>query len=289
MKVRRVVVAVIGALATLVVWLPGAEAATGTYVALGDSYTAGPLVPTQIGSPYGCLRSDKNYPHVAAPQLSVATLRDVSCSGARTDHMTAPQNVDPDGPNPPQLNAVDSTAKVVTLGIGGNDIGFSDIVQSCVTWHPFGSPCKNKWAPGGVDQITARINATAPKVAAVIQGIRARAPQAKIFVVGYPAILPDSGSGCWPQMPIAWNDVSYLRAKTKELNTMLSQRAAANGARYVDVYTPSRSFSACASSSTRWVEPIVPDTWAAPVHPNARGMAGMAGVVVTAIRASGAA
>ena len=61
--------------------------------------------------------------------------------------------------------------------------------------------------------------------------------------------------------------------------------AQANGAVYVDVYTPSIGRDACAAASTRWVEPLVPANAAAPVHPNARGMDGMAAAVAAAIRA----
>src|SRR5919109_3079172 len=61
------------------------------YVALGDSYTAGPVIPVQLDDPGGCLRSDHNYPHLAAPETGLAPFRDVSCSGATTDDMTQPQ------------------------------------------------------------------------------------------------------------------------------------------------------------------------------------------------------
>src|SRR3954453_8804355 len=80
----------------------GARAAN--YVALGDSYAAGPLIPTPV-LPLGCLKSDHNYAHLTAPSLGL-TLRDASCSGAKTNDMTNPQNVEPDGPNPPQLNSL---------------------------------------------------------------------------------------------------------------------------------------------------------------------------------------
>lgn len=288
MRTRRSALAAVAVVLALVASLLGpapAGAAGETIVSLGDSFTAGPLIPNQSLSPLGCLRSDRNYPRVTAAQLGV-TLRDVSCSGARTDHMTAAQDVD-FGPNPPQFNALEAGTRIVTVGIGGNDIGFSEIVQSCATANPFGSPCRSKYIVNGVDTISQRITATAPKVAAVLQGVRARSPQARIYVVGYPTILPDSGLGCWPSMPIAWNDVSYLRSKAKQLNSMLATQAAAAGAFYVDTYTPSIGRDVCASSTTRWVEPIVPANAAAPVHPNARGMAGMGAVLTARINATG--
>src|ERR1044071_4446124 len=138
-----------------------ASASAASYVSLGDSYAAGPFIPNPV-LPLGCLKSDHNYPHLAAP--SIGTLKDASCSGARTDDMTSPQTVDPGGPNPPQFNSLSAGTEVVSLTIGGNDIGFSEIAQSCITLNPFSSPCKDKYASGGKDQVAERIAATAPKV-----------------------------------------------------------------------------------------------------------------------------
>jgi lysophospholipase L1-like esterase len=272
--VRATVVVVVSLL--LLAVAPGV--ARAQWVGLGDSFAAGPLIPNQSPSPLGCLRSDRNYVRLAAGSQP---LTDVSCSGARTTHMTNPQSTDA-GTNPPQLDALNAAVRVVTLQIGGNDIGFSEILQNCVTYNPFGRPCLNRYNAGGTDVIRARINETAPKVDAVIEGIRQRAPSARIVVVNYAAILPDIGSGCWPQVPLAYADVPYLRAKQKELNAMLAAQAAANGARLVDDYTASIGRDACRSSGVRWVEPLVPGNAAAPFHPNARGMAGIAPVVAAA-------
>lgn len=279
-----------GLLATLVATLAAAPAAPagaatpGRYVALGDSYTAGPLIPNQSGTPLGCLRSDQDYPAEVQRALAFAQFADVSCSGADTGDMTEAQGVTP-GPNPPQFSVLTSDTTVVTLGIGGNDIGFSSIIESCVTLNPFATPCRDRYVVGGVDQLAGRIQATAPKVAAVVQGIHQRSPAATVFVVGYPTILPDTGFGCWPSLPIGWGDVAYLRTTEKGLNAMLAQQAAANGAVYVDTYGPSIGRDACRSATTRWVEPLVPANPAAPVHPNARGMDGIAAVVRAAIDA----
>ena len=260
-----------------------AAAAPNDYVALGDSFTAGPLIPNQSLSPLGCLRSSNDYPRVVARTLGLK-LRDVSCSGARTVHMTQTQNVTP-GPNAPQFNGLRADTGVVTVGIGGNDIGFSDIVQNCVNYNPWGRPCRNDYVRNGQDELSNRIRNTAPLIAGVLQGIHSRSPQAEVYIVGYPAILPESG-GCWPQMPLTSTDVGYLRAKEKELNAMIAAQAAANGAIYVDTYTPSIGRDACRSPGTRWVEPIIPAALAAPVHPNARGMAGMGAAVSAAIAAN---
>lgn len=131
--------------------------------------------------------------------------------------------------------------------------------------------------------IAERIAATAPKVDAVLDGIAERSPSAEVFVVNYAAIFPETGFGCWPQMPIGFVDVPYLRAKQKELNAMLATQAATNSATVVDWYKASIGHDACKGSSTRWVEPVVPGTPAAPIHPNKAGMVGAANALVAAV------
>jgi hypothetical protein len=263
-------------LALLVAAVAPGVARGADWVGLGDSFAAGPLIPSQSLNPLGCLRSSRNYAHIAAADRGMS-LADVSCSGAKTTHMTAAQSTDA-GTNPPQLDALSAASKVVSLQIGGNDIGFTEILQNCVTYNPFARPCQDRYNAGGTDQIQARIDATAPKVATVLQGIHQRSPSATVLVVNYAAILPETGRGCWPQVPLAYADVPYLRAKQQALNAMLATVAAGNAATYVDDYAASIGKDACKSSGTRWVEPLVPQNAAAPFHPNARGMAGVAAV-----------
>jgi hypothetical protein len=281
---RRLLGALLASLALFAAGLAGlaASASAASYVSLGDSYAAGPFIPSPV-LPLGCLKSSHNYPHLAAP--AIGPLKDPSCSGAKTNDMTSPQNVDPDGPNPPQFNSLAASTEVVSVTIGGNDIGFSEIAQSCITLNPFSSPCRDKYNSGGKDQIAERIAATAPKVAAVLQGIHSRSPQARAYLVNYPAIFPETGNGCWPQMPISFSDAPYLRAKQKELNAMLATQASGNGATLVNWYGASIGHDACKSSSVRWVEPLVPNNPAAPIHPNLHGMEGGAAVLVSAVKA----
>ncbi|HXS45854.1 MAG TPA: SGNH/GDSL hydrolase family protein [Solirubrobacterales bacterium] len=273
-RLWRAAVLALAMLAVLAAFAGAARAAN--YVALGDSYAAGPIIPNQI-APLGCLKSDHNYAHLAAPSIGL-TLRDPSCSGATTEDMTNPQSTEL-GTNPPQFDSLDAETTRVSLTIGGNDIGFSEIALSCVTLNPFSTPCKDKYNSGGKDQIAERIAATAPKVAAVLQGIHSRSPAAKVFVVNYAAIFPETGFGCWPQMPMGFGDVPYLRSKQKELNAMLATQAAADGATIVNWYQASIGHDACKGPSTRWVEPVVPTNPAAPVHPNLAGMTGAANVL----------
>jgi hypothetical protein len=94
------------------------------------------------------------------------SLADVSCSGAKTDDMTAPQDVTPGPANPPQFNGLTADTQIVTLQIGGNDIGFTSILQNCATANPFAHPCRDKYVVNGRDTLADKIAATAPKIAA---------------------------------------------------------------------------------------------------------------------------
>jgi lysophospholipase L1-like esterase len=280
----RVLLMIVAAVVAAGVVVPTAGAAPGVYVAVGDSYTAGPGVLLQQLDPLGCFRSNQNYPSLLAARRGLA-LRDRSCSGAVTSDLTSPQAI-LGGANPPQLDALDAGVTLLSVQIGGNDIGFTEILQRCVAVLPLGAPCRAAYTGGGVDQISQRITATAPKVAAVLAEARRRAPQARILVLGYPAILPETTQpSCWPLLPIAPDDVPYLRDKEKELNAMLASQAAVAGATYVDVYTPSIGRDACQFPGVRWVEPLVPLSPAAPVHPNALGMQGMAAILEGAMAA----
>jgi lysophospholipase L1-like esterase len=269
-----------------------------SYVSLGDSFTAGPLIPVQRDDPLGCLRSTNNYPSLVAPSLVIDEHRDPSCSGAQTDDMTAPQGVE-FGPNPPQFDSLDAHTSVVTLGIGGNDIGFLDIAITCgnaflTSGDPLGTPCKEHYTNAdGSNQVSQTIAATAPKVAAVLDGIQARSPNAKIFVVGYLAIIPEtitlpSWFACVGTLPIAMGDFQWLRDDVhKALNAMIEAEAEAAGAVFVDTYTPSIGHDACQPPVVRWVEPVPPGHIAAPVHPNLGGMQAVAQVVLASMQANG--
>jgi hypothetical protein len=256
------------------------------YVGLGDSFAAGPLIPLQI-RPFGCLKSNNNYAHVVQRRKGFAEFRDASCSGAETEDMTNPQNVSP-RPNPPQFDSLSADTVAVTLTISGNDICFSGIAEDCFSPTPnSGSPCKDQYTAGGEDQISQRIAATATLVDGVLDGIRSRSPNAKVFVVNYSALFPHEGPGCWPQMPVADGDVAYLREKQEELNQMLAAQATANGAWLVDVYAASVGHDACAPPLLRWVEPYVPASAAAPLHPNLIGMRAFASLVLQEMTAAG--
>jgi lysophospholipase L1-like esterase len=258
----------------------GAANAAGVYVALGDSYTSAPLVPNQHGEPIDCGRSDHNYPSLVAAALAADTFVDVSCGSAQTKHMTEPQ---PDlplgGTNPPQFNGLRADATLVTVGIGGNDAGLVGVAEKCAqlgATDPMGTSCRDYWAPGGNDQVAARIEETKPKIAAVLQGIHQRAPQARVAIVGYPDVLPKNGESCWPMVPLSPDDIRYIDELIVRINAMIAGQAAANDADFVDTYRDSGGHDVCKLPPNRWFEGLVPTEPAYPLHPNAKGEASMA-------------
>ncbi|MFJ4100077.1 SGNH/GDSL hydrolase family protein [Amycolatopsis japonica] len=256
---------------------------TGSYVALGDSYTSGTLIPNTVNLP--CTRSDHNYPSLVAAKLAPRSFTDVSCSGAATPDMTGSQLL---AGNPPQFDALKPDTDLVTVGIGGNDIPFSEIVLNCGArgvFVPHGSPCKNFYTSGGRDALTAKVRAVGPKVGKVLDGIHQRSPRAKVVLVGYPTVMPDSGANCWPSIPISDGDAPYLRDITKLLNQVLAEQASVHGATFVDTYTSSIGHDVCQLPFVKWIEGILPTSPGSPVHPNAAGTDNQARQVLAALTA----
>ncbi|WP_028646626.1 SGNH/GDSL hydrolase family protein [Nocardiopsis sp. CNT312] len=240
-----------------------------SYTALGDSFTSGPLIPPQApGADPRCLRSSANYPNLVADALGVAEFTDASCSGAVIADLSGPQYTEL-ADVPAQFDALDTGTDLVTIGIGGNDLGFSEVFAECAKRslrNPLGNPCEDRYG----DELDRRVEALRGRVAGVYAEVGERSPGAVVVGVGYLQILPES-RGCWPTAPIAWGDVSYLDGVQAAFNRMLEEEARAAGAVFVDVFE--RGHDVCAPASERWVEGLVPENAAAPVHPNEAGMA----------------
>lgn len=256
---------------------PAQAATTHLYVALGDSYTAGPLIPNPKGDPVDCGQSDHNYPTLVAEAIHPGEFRDVSCGSAETEHMTKPQDGLPlGGTNPPQFNALDDNVDLVTLGIGGNDMGFGGIVTQCselaIDSNGQGHPCQDYYTANGTNEIARRLDQeVAPKLAAVIDGIHARSPGARLLVVGYPDPVPPY-PGCYPVLPIAPDDLAFLHDVAARLSGTVQRVAEAGGAEFVPLLQGSIGHDICQLPGTKWYEGIVLTAPAYPAHPNALGM-----------------
>ena len=272
-----------------------ANALHGPYVALGDSYTAGLGIPAQTGSTAGCGQSTSSYPYLVARTLRL-DLIDMSCSSATIPDLTAPQPTG-EGTNPAQLSALSSGTALVTVSIGGNDIGMIGIVTKCTELDLVPAlipglssshltPCEDYYTSGGTDQIQQRIQAVTGNLADTLTQIRERAPHARVYVVGYPDLLPTGGGACGGALGITAGDIAFLNQEEVRLNGVLEQVARAAGDGYVDTYTPSEGRDACAAPASRWLEPLLPSSPAAPLHPNAAGERGMAEAVVQAVESA---
>ncbi|UYM04493.1 SGNH/GDSL hydrolase family protein [Solicola gregarius] len=253
--------------------------AYGEYVAMGDSYTAGPLIPKMRDDPAGCLRSTHNYPARLAKYLDVGSYVDVSCSGARSTHLRKPQSIS-GGENAPQLDALSADTELVTLGIGGNDFGlFGSLLAKCpelAKKNPDGAPCKKWFGRSGVDVKKRAAERVRPRIDRALADIRERSPQADIVVVGYLRILPVDGDYCRKLVPFAKGDYRWGNSIERALNTSLRTAAKDAGAKYVGMYPASRGHTAC-DGKRAWVNgQYININKAASYHPFGKGMRGIA-------------
>lgn len=257
-----------------------ADTAPLDYVALGDSYSAASgVLPPDPSAPLLCLRSTRNYPHVLAATTG-ANLTDVTCGAAETRHFTSAQYPGV----APQVNALAADTDLVTMTIGGNDSGvFISAILACgaagIVTLGQGSPCKNLYGSKFEDTIR---NTTYPALVTGLKAVRAKAPNARVGILGYPWILPATG-GCFDKMPVAKGDVPYLRSLQTTLNDAVRRAADATGATYVDMNAVSDGHDACQPLGTRWIEPVLQTTNPVVVHPNALGEAKMAAQAIAVL------
>ncbi|SDC14354.1 SGNH/GDSL hydrolase family protein [Actinokineospora iranica] len=264
----------------MLTWGPGAQAADPLkYVALGDSAAAGPLIPNQTS--LACLRSDRNYPAVVAKTLG-ATLTDVSCSGAELTDFSVKQSPSV----PPQYDALTADTDLVTITIGGNDVDLVTRALTCINLlpEPIGFSCADRFTAGGKDAIAAAITAWTPKLGAALDEIHTRAPKAEVVVVGYGTYIRNNG--CYPTQPIWARDANYIQGSINKLNATLRAQAEAHGATFVDIAGVSVGHDTCAAPADRYLEGLFPTSPAAPLHPNATGMAAFGAAVAAAVTAN---
>lgn len=301
-----VVAAVVLACSPLLAPAASAADTSGTaglnYVALGDSYSAGFGLTPLTGAPVaGCAQSSSNYPHRVAAALGM-NLTDVTCSGATTANITGPQPT-LGGTAPAQISALNAETDVVTLTIGGNDVGFSAIAASCVALSPTGPLALTPTVPNCASVLAADPSLTALQAAlpasitSALTAVKSAAPNAKIFVLGYPSITPDPANtpvaGCFTAaitpdglptglanaFPFTNVDVTYLHTLEVSVNSVVEATASAAGATYVPTFAPSIAHSACAPAGQSYINGFTltsPDAAGASLgalHPNDAGTA----------------
>ena len=246
---RLLAVAAMAAAAVLSTALPAAAApAAVNYVALGDSYSSGLGTGSYISSSGSCKRSNYSYPALWAAAHSVGSFTFVACSGARTGDVISGQ-----------VGSLAASTTLVSISIGGNDAGFTDVITTCT----FGSDqdCVNRTntakayaqntLPGLLDNVYAQI--------------RGRAPSAKVVVLGYPRMYKVPGS-C--SVGLSDTKRAAINSASDVLATVISGRAGAKSFTYKDVRTAFAGHEIC--SGDWWLNSLsfpVDESY----HPNKNG------------------
>ena len=257
-----------------------AAARPARYVALGDSFTAAPLVPNATDA-QGCYRSTANYPALVAAAVGAEEKVDVSCSGADTTHMERPQTTVTGQEVPPQFEVLNPRTDLVTIGIGGNDFNvFGTLTGTCpqlAERDPDGAPCRDELQEDGRDVLLSAVDRTQKRVRRVVEGVRERSPEARILLVNYPQISPERGK-C-PALQLARGDLAYARQVAEALDAALRKAAEASDVELVDLWTASEGHDVC--SDQPWVNgPVTDFARALQFHPFAEGQQAAADLVL---------
>jgi lysophospholipase L1-like esterase len=249
---RRLFILITSSLLTLgagSVAAPAAAAAPDTdYVALGDSYSSGVGAPSQSGL---CLRSSYGYPALWAAQNKPKSFTNLSCGGAVTGDVLSTQ-----------VPALSSGADLISITIGGNDAGFAPTVLGCQVSSD--AACVQKVAEARAD-ITTTLGA---KLDATYAAIKAKAPGAKVVVLGYP-ILFDTSSAYCGLAGMTLVKRRALNGGAQVLDDLIRERAQAAGFVWSDVRDEFAGHGICASGAYLNGLTIVPPQNS--FHPNAAG------------------
>lgn len=244
-----------------------------TYVALGDSAAAAPLVPYQA-DPRGCLKSTNDYPSVLARRIGARSFRDVTCSGATSANVIHRAQQTRGEAVPPQIDAVGAGTELITITIGGNDIGLAGSASKCRRNSLSLPPCFDGFTAAGQDRFSAAIDRQIPVWEAMVDAVRAKAPDARIVLVGYGTYI--RSGGCFGRQPINPRDADFFQAKVDELNDAQRALAARKQVEFFDTRPLSVGHDMCATVEERYFEGFVLSHEAAPLHPNAMGAAAVA-------------
>jgi len=244
------------------------------YVAMGSSFAAGPGVTAPADTPPNrCARSADNYAHQLARHLNLQ-LVDVSCSGAKTDNLLGPW-----GPLPPQMEALTADTKLVTVTIGGNDVGYIGclIAASTVFVKNPGAATAQDWkCPPAVNASDETWDKLSTALRNVAMEIRHRAPRARLVFVDYPVVLPDHGTCA--AAPLTNEQADASRATARRLAELTEQAAHEANADVLRASELSQGHDVCSKEPwmTGFSSPGLERTGSPPYHPNLAGMTAVA-------------
>lgn len=258
------------------------------YVALGSSFAAGPGIEPILDATAG--RSGNNYAHLVAEHAGL-TLTDVSCSGATTRALLQSTRpiFHPSRRPAAQLEAVTEDTALVSLTIGGNDVGYLGglIKASALNLGPGRVPILGALLRpmagrlGRIGTDPEALGRLADSLSAAIVAAHGRAPAARIMLVDYLSVAggPEPAPTI-PLSPTQWRQAQVMaRALTAVFTAVVERaRAAEIQAELIDTATPSRSHHA--GSAEPWVTGWLNPRAGAPYHPNAAGMAAVAELIL---------
>lgn len=229
----------------------GRSATAYNYVALGDSYSSGDGTASYTLSS-ACKRSVYAYPYLYTQKHPGTSLTFAACSGAKTSDLLATQ-----------LPAVTTATTLVTMTIGGNDIGFANLIYQCTL-----SDCS-----AALDNTRANLETRlGGALDTVYTTVKARAAQgATIIVLGYPRVF--SSAGCFGTFGISSTERTKANALADELGRVMATHAAADGVTYQSANgTFIGSFTGHAvCSSSSWLNGLNLFNTGESYHPNRSG------------------
>jgi lysophospholipase L1-like esterase len=226
------------------------------YAALGDSFASGVGAGSYLET--GCYTSSKSYPKLLDADADKQLVAFSACSGKDTVDVLNRQ-----------VAAVPTTAKVVTVTVGGNDVGFAGVMQNCFVL-PSNTACASAIASGAA---IAESDAFATRISSVVTAVKSRAPGAKVIVTGYPLLFWENGSGVNPKY--SWAD--EVNDETVVLNDVIESVATANGAVFVDVEDDFAGHGI--GSSSPWINDWRFLSSRNSFHPNASGYVAYAAAI----------
>jgi lysophospholipase L1-like esterase len=232
-----------------------ASAAGGVnYVALGDSYSSGVGAGSYISSSGNCLRSTNAYSQLWANSHSPASYVSVACSGATTQDVLNNQ-----------ISALNSGTTLVSITIGGNDVGFSSVMQTCVLGSD--SACLN-----AVNTATAQARSILPgRLANTYSAIRSAAPNARVVVLDYPEFYDLSHS--WYCPGLSGTDRSALNNASDLLDSIIQTAAGSAGFSFADVKGRFHGHELC-DFFNEWLHSVNISDVTESYHPTADGHSG---------------
>jgi hypothetical protein len=256
----RLYVALLSVAAVAAVFTATGPTATATwnYVALGDSYSSG-VGTGSYTLDSTCKRSVYAYPYLFTQKHSMGSFSFVACSGAKTTDVIAKQ-----------LSALSTTTNLVTMTIGGNDIGFASLIQQCTL-----SDCTS-----ALVNTTSTLGTTlAPALDTAFYDVRHAAPNATVIVLGYPHVF--STSLCLGTLGITATEEKDANALSDAMDGVLSTYAAKYGFSYKSAIVPFTGHAVCSSSP--WVNGLNLFNTGESYHPTKAGQSAGYLPLVTAV------